>query len=318
MNSAFLTWPRPSLSQSTISPRSLQKQCPLDNGRHESQNRKNYIASISGVLSAFPIEITQSILNMLDLQSLTDFRAVSWSARALVNTIPPYKAIIQHSPDALRALLSTQMAVYFTAQDIFDALCTQACFGCGQFGPFLDLFTGYRCCIACTARFDDLLSVTTSSAKKYLNLSLQALGTLRTLHSLPGQYSDSEKKFKQRKSLVRFVSATGVETAQLGALDPFLSQQRIKVQKMDTHGENPYRFMPMIRIPFLDQGTGELDWGVSCQACRLGPRDEHRGYYSWNTLYSTSGYTQHFQHCQVSQRARNVVLEYIDFSGGSH
>jgi hypothetical protein len=69
--------------------------------------------------------------------------------------------------------------------------------------------------------------------------------------------------------------------------------------------------MPMVRIPALNQTTGKLDWGVSCQGCRLGPRDENRGYYNWNTLYSAAGFLEHFQKCEVSQVGRKVVPEYI-------
>jgi hypothetical protein len=47
---------------------------------------------------------------------------------------------------------------------------------------------------------------------------------------------------------------------------------------------------------------------VSCQACRLGPRDTRRGYCDWNTVYSTPGYMEHFQKCEMSQRGRAGVL----------
>ncbi|CAG8961941.1 hypothetical protein HYFRA_00013721 [Hymenoscyphus fraxineus] len=140
----LLTWSRSSLSRETIPPPSLQKHCPLDNGRHEPQNGEDYNASTLGVLRALPIEMIHSILNLLDLQSLTDLRRISWGIQALVNTLPTYKAIVHHTPDVLRALLSTKMAGYYTAQDMFNALCIQSCFGCGNFGPFIDLFTGYR------------------------------------------------------------------------------------------------------------------------------------------------------------------------------
>ncbi|KAG9242167.1 hypothetical protein BJ878DRAFT_185391 [Calycina marina] len=96
----------------------------------------------------------------LDLQCLTDFRAVSWCDHALVDSIPPYNAIVQHFSDELRALLSAHMAVHFTAQDIFETICTQACVGCGEFGPLLDMFTAHRYCNPCVAYSDNSLSMT--------------------------------------------------------------------------------------------------------------------------------------------------------------
>jgi hypothetical protein len=167
----LLTWPRPGLSRMTIQPQSLQRQCPLDNDRLQPLAATNPAShSKIGALEALPPEILCSIFMLLDLQCLTDFRAVSWGARALVDSIPTYNAIVQHSPDALRALLSTRMAGHFTAQDIFETLCTQACVGCGQFGPLLDMFTAHRYCITCVTHSDNTLSMPTSCARREFGL----------------------------------------------------------------------------------------------------------------------------------------------------
>ncbi|KFY79908.1 hypothetical protein V499_01166 [Pseudogymnoascus sp. VKM F-103] len=330
----LLTWSRPELTRMTIQPQSLQRLCPLDNGLFQprADYKANNATSFSNIgdLDALPLEIIHSIFSILDLRSLTDFRALSWRARALVDSFPPYNEIVHHSPDALRALLSTHMAVHFTAQDIFDALCTQACFGCGQFGPFLDMFTGHRRCITCVAYSDRLLSMTASSAKREFNLNSKTLRTLPTLLSLPGQYTESERIYRRRISLVRMLSATAARSMQHD--DSKASHRRSRplrrrlpqpphfhpppisnqmLQQFDSHGQNPYRFMAMVRFPTLDRRTGNLDWGVSCQACRLGPRDERRGYSNWNTVYSAAGYMEHFQKCQVSQIGRRVVPDYI-------
>lgn len=331
----LLTWSRPELTRMTIQLQSLQRHCPLDNGRLQQRTflEAKSTASLSNIgdLEALPSEIIHSIFNVLDLQSLTDFRAISWRARALLDGFPPYNAIVQHSPDALRALLSTHMAVHFTAQDIFAALCTQACLSCGQFGPFLDMFTGYRHCITCVAYSDNLLSITKPSAKSEFGLNSKTMRTLPTLLSVPGQYTESERTYQKRISLVRIFSAAAAGSMQQQA--PKASHPRPRrlgrrsvpqpaqlsqppashqfLQQSDRHGQNPYRFMAMVRLPFLDRRTGKLDWGVSCQACRLGPRDERRGYYDWNTVYSAARYIEHFQKCEVSQIGRKLVPRYI-------
>lgn len=330
----LLTWSRPELTRMTIQPQSLQKHCPLDNGRLRLRTvfDAKCTASLStiGYLEALPPEIIYSTLIILDLQSLTDFRAISWHARALVDSFAPYSAIVQHAPDALRALLSTHTAVHFTAQDIFKALCTQTCFGCGKFGPFLDMFTGYRYCITCVAYSDNLLSITASSAKRELGLDSKTMRKLPTLLSIPGQYTEGERTYRRRISLVRMPSAAAARSmqqeesdflyrrprllgrplAQPPQLPPSLTSHR-SLKQFDKHKQNPYLFMAMIRFPFLDRRTGKVDWGVSCQACRLGPRDERRGYYNWNTVYSADGYMEHFQKCEVSQIGRKVVQDYV-------
>ncbi len=325
----LLTWSRPELSRMTIQPQSLQRHCPLDNDRLLPHDAKTP-ASLSniGVLETLPPEIIHSIFKILDLQCLTDFRAVSWCARALVDSIPPYNAIVQHSPDALRALLSTHMAVHFTAQDIFEALCKQACVGCGQFGPLLDMFTAHRYCIICVAYSDNTLSMTSSSARREFGLDSKMTQKLPTLLSIPGQYSDGEKMYRRRISLVRMLSASAARSQHHGSnvfgrrsglqerplpQPPQLPPPPIshRSSQFDGHRENPYRFMAMLRFPSLDRRTGNLDWGVSCQACRLGPRDVRRGYCDWNIVYSAPGYIEHFQKCEMSQRGKAKIPGYI-------
>jgi hypothetical protein len=308
----LLTWTRPGLSQQTISPHLLQKHCPLDNGRHDPHNNQPRSPPLGVLWHGFPVEITHSILKLLDLQSLTDFRAVSWDARALVSTVSPYQAIVQHAPDALRALLSTETAVYFTAQDIYDALCERKCFLCERFGPFLDLFTGHRCCLICTEKSMQILS----TVKKDLRFSSCVTDTLRTLRSLPGKYSPYVmKEVKGRKILVRVDEAISAFRREFD-----LGPEKFPItdrnwQQVERNGP-VCRYMSMIRIPVLDRQAGTLDWYVSCQACRLATRDgEKYGYspstYGDYTMYSASEYMKHFQKCQMSQRARIIIADYL-------
>jgi hypothetical protein len=330
----LLTWTRPSLSRMTIQPETLERYCPLDNGRLEqrtiSQSHTQVKLHDTGKLRALPLEITHLVISLLDLKSLTDFRAVSWGSRALVDSLPQYNAIIQHAPNTLRALLSTNMAMHFTTPHLFEVLCTEACFGCGEFGPFLDLFTCRRYCVTCVITCNDVLSTPISTAEQEFSLDSKTICALPTFLSLPGEYTESEKTYRRRFSLVRVQSVMAARTAQQdhdtvsrrrqGQLDTSLlppSLQSLVLpqvhapQRWDGHGQNPYRFMPMVRIPALNQRAGKLDWGVSCQGCRLGPRDKNRGYRSWNTLYSAAGYLEHFQQCEVSRAGRKAMLEYI-------
>lgn len=314
----LLTTPRPQLSRMTIQLEALQKHCPLDNGRFQPGPTAAH--SSIGDLEAFPLEIIHSVFDVLDLQSLTDFRTVSWSARALVDNFPPYDAIVRHCPDALRALLSTHMAAHFTCGNISQALTTQACLDCGQFGPFLDLLTGHRRCLTCAIYSEHPMSMTASSAKKKIGLKLKAMRTLPTLLSLPGEYSERERTYRRRTSLVSTLSVIAAAAAQDKDSDASrLGRRRITLpltRRLYRYGWNPHRFMTLIRFPAVDLKTGNLDWGVCCQACCLGPRDENRGYYDWNTTYSAVGYLEHFQKCQVSQMARNKASEYIVPAGG--
>jgi hypothetical protein len=280
-------------------------------------------ASISpvGSLEALPLEVLQSILNLLDLQCLTDFRAVSWRARALVDSVPQYNTLVQHCPDALRAFLSTGMAVHFSASQIFEALCTQDCIDCGLFGPLLDLFTAHRYCIICVSSSYDLFTVAVSTASRDFGLGLETMHTMPKLLTVP--WDNGRLPLEGRVSLVRIPSASVAQPPQefnsIRSRPPpppteappqpshSHSLSFIHRWRLNDQPQRIRRLMSMLKIPFLDRRTGDLDWGVSCRACCIGPRDESRGYRDCNTVYSTSGYMEHFQKCELSQRGRAEI-----------
>ncbi|APA07107.1 hypothetical protein sscle_02g018770 [Sclerotinia sclerotiorum 1980 UF-70] len=285
----------------TIQPEPLQRNCPLDNGRLQPSTAR---------VSASPSTSCE-----------------------LVDSVPEYNSIVKHCPDALRALLSTRMAVHFTASHIFEALRKESCFVCGKFGSFLDMFTAQRCCFDCLASSDSLLSMTATSARKEFGLDLKMMRTIPTLLSIPGEYSESGRTYRRRTRLVRMLSVSAAKshhhdtdnlhqrpvpstTSSLQPSEPRpIRNSHPSLQKFDAWFQNPHRFMPMLRFPSLDRRSGKLDWGVSCQACHHGPRDESRGYCDWNTVYSTSGYIDHFQKCEVSQRARAEIPQLINHDG---
>jgi F-box domain len=295
-----LTWTRPPFSRMTIQPESLRQHCPLDNGRLQ---QRAISPSNIGNLEVLPLEIIHAILQTLDLQSLTNLRAVSWRVRALVDSFPPYVVVVKHTSDTLRALLSTCMSVHFTAQDIFKALCAQSCC-CGRCGPFLDLFTPRRRCLTCVINAQELLSIRASSAKRLFGLSAKEMRNLPTLLSLPGEYGESKKTYCQRRSLVRVTSASLVQTKRHDRLNGSFPPSKTGLQatatlrellRRDGRGKNPHRFMPMIRFPSLDRKTDKLEWGVSCQGCHLRPGDMRLGDCSWKTAYSINEHRDHFK-----------------------
>ncbi|EHK97988.1 hypothetical protein M7I_6220 [Glarea lozoyensis 74030] len=96
----FLTSIVPDLPGPTIDETpTFKASSPLDYGRHESKKIEILPGSTSDLFRIIPTEIIVKILSMLDLQSLTDLRRVSWGVRAIVNTIPAYKDLMKYSPD---------------------------------------------------------------------------------------------------------------------------------------------------------------------------------------------------------------------------
>ncbi|KAF3278648.1 hypothetical protein TWF132_012087 [Orbilia oligospora] len=117
---SFLTWHHPS-SGIFINPVTLEQRCPLDNGRLKRCTFSNCGTSSNqlGAFSSIPVEISYLILEILDVQSLTECRAINWYFRSLVDEVFPYKSIVKDCPEVLRALLSTKSAPNFTIKQIY-------------------------------------------------------------------------------------------------------------------------------------------------------------------------------------------------------
>jgi hypothetical protein len=254
-----------------------------------------------GALEAYPIEIMHIILGNLDLKTLTNFRSVSYSARLLVDTMKPYTNIMRLAPNSIRALLSTDMAIHFNSHDIFNALCEQDCYLCGnEFGPFMDLFTSKRVCCNCVTAVDteSLYSATPASAQRILKLTaneVQRLPTLRTLYTV---YGNRTEKVLERVSVVR-IGTAALKVSPLVKFNDVLGVY-----------QRSLRFGSLIRIPTYHQKEKSLHWGFSCRSCccpqypKLAARNK--------VFLSVDNYLEHYQECKRSQKAKQWLESLIE------
>ncbi|KAL4960996.1 uncharacterized protein BDV14DRAFT_204147 [Aspergillus stella-maris] len=88
--------------------------CRLDNGRHRPTPKYPL-----GTLEQLPPEIHNMILLYLDIRALTDLRRISRRVMQVIDSIPAYKAIVQHAPYLLRAILSINTGQWIVCQDLY-------------------------------------------------------------------------------------------------------------------------------------------------------------------------------------------------------
>jgi hypothetical protein len=121
-----------------IDPAPLARSCPLDNGR------KNFAKSMVGpgpsLMQALPVECYQACLQYLDLGTLTKMRRVSQYTRHAIDSLPSYRDIYEHAPQALRACLSTNVAPHIPLLRLHNSLTTMECFYCKE--SYVDLPCG--------------------------------------------------------------------------------------------------------------------------------------------------------------------------------
>lgn len=333
----YLTYSRGDLCDRTIDTEDLQHACPLDqiSSKTPSASHMQDTTASLGRFEELPLETMQNILSNTDLSTLTLLRSISKPMNHLVNALPDYKKLVTHSPDALRALLSTHTAQYFTVIDLYNALRAQDCFLCGRFGAFLYLLKCRRCCWQCLSSVQDLLPISQASAKLLYRFDEQTMARIPMMLNIPGSYSLKQSRSSRPKlkggvrvalvaygaakkacaeSRVREALTDDYEKAKLETRIAFrgpLSQDYMRdmdCMNYDPAGYNagyglePQRFMAAVRFPTLITGTdATVEWGVSCLGCleKAKTGDEER---FWNEQYTNEGMVKHLERCQ---RARH-------------
>ena len=330
----YLTYSRGDLYDRTIDTEYLEHECPLDQTSFKvpiPSSKQHAIASI-GCFDQLPLEITQCILSNVDLATLTLLRSISKRMNLLVSSIFLYKEAVTHAPNALRALLSTGAAHYFTVIDLYNALREHECFLCGNFGAFLYLLECHRYCWRCISSVQHLLPISKEAAQFLYRLDLQTMANLPTIINIPGSYGIKQhrsphvkKQGGVRIAMVAYGAAKEAGT-KLQALTEDYEKAKLETRialrgpvaqdltrDMDCmnhdpvgfregYGLEPQRFMAAVRFPTLIAGTDTVEWGVSCLGCLEGDENgaEER---LWNEQFTTEGMARHLEQCQKARHS---------------
>ena len=327
----YLTYSRGDIYDRTIDTEHLQHDCPLDQTSLKSPSAadmRDATASL-GRFDKLPVETIQAIFTSLDLYTLTLLRSISKRMNLLVESVLPYKEVFTQAPDALRALLSTGAARYFTAIDLQNALRAQDCFLCDRFGPFLYLLRCRRCCWRCLSSSEGLLPIAKGAAQSLYHLDVQTMVDIPTVVNIPDSYGPKQRrkpemrtKGGKRIALVAFGSAVKLHDSMIDGYEKAKLETRIALRgpvsqdfmrDMDCmnydpagynggYGLEPQRFMAAVRFPMLIAGTDAVEWGVSCLGCleRAKEGDEER---FWNEQYTNAGMVAHLAHCQEARQS---------------
>lgn len=333
----YLTYSRGDICDRTIDTEYLQNDCPLDqtSSKTPSASHMQEETASLGRFDKLPLETTQNIFSYLDLSTLTLLRFISRRTNLLVDSLLAYKEVITHCPNALRALLRTQTAQYFTATNLYDTLKAQECFICGRFGALLYLLECRRCCWGCLTSVEDLLPICKASAKFLYRFDAQTMAVIPTLFNVPGYYGLKQNqtphmraKGGKRVAMVAYGAARKAcaelqdEDTLADNYDKAIEETRVALRgpvsqdvmrDMDCmnydpagydagYGLEPQRFMAAIRFPTLLAGTDAVEWGISCLGCleRAKKRDEER---LWNEQYTTEGMVKHLEQCQKARQS---------------
>ena len=300
-----LTLHRRGMDHQCIDAESLKAKCPLDN--HLDLPPASPSVSCCDPLTKLPNELFDMVVENLDLQTLTNLRAVSRQLRQTISWHPEYSALKQHSPQLIRALLSTGLAPWFSVSTIYESVLRKSrCTHCGDFGLFVYLLTCSRICNLCMARNPACHPIPIKDAKQTYNLSFKALKSdIPLLRTILGRYTGLGLHRPKRHSLVDFAAASRLaRMADAGesTIDP---PSRVFA---DSGEGNPLRYMGVVRVSFFNQEHQKEQWRLTCKACYKQERRELR-HLNWKRLFTIDNFCDHVEECPGTKAALEALLE---------
>ena len=252
------------------------------------------------------------------------FRHLNRRARDAVDSCSPFRAITVHARPAFIGILSIGAAEWITCQAFYSSLCTAECEECGDFAGYVYVLTCKRVCFLCFTESPRYLPLRYSHAIRKYGITRNIIESLPRMWSLPGTYSPNVKKVPKRVSLVDSESASHAGIALHGSLEAMekyvadQTNQKILQYKerlsyaaqygfgtkmsiprppmtediFDGKSGNPFRFMAVVRMPWLDRARQELEWGFHCQGCRRKSRPGHPCGH-WRQKYVDASFREH-------------------------
>jgi hypothetical protein len=272
-----------------------------------------------GALDTLPVELLDGILCQLDLRTLTDFRRVNRRAIELVNALPSYKAIITHIPNALTGILAIRAGRWIMCRTLFEKLCAPTCEECGDFGGYLYLITCKRVCFLCFTHEKAYLPLSSRAACREFGLKSGIVETLPHMLVVPGTYAPNMKK-ASGTILIDYQSAlcAGVLLhGSVNAMEKYVSrakardmeayEKRLNASKrsgarvrlpyssdsVDLNSANPFRYVAIVRVPWLDRPAREIEWGFHCSGCE----NSNRLPLHYRRQFTTLSFDEHLIQC---------------------
>lgn len=261
----------------------LRDHCPLDSDSpvpSMPQRAQAKPQADLGQLSRLPAEILIQPLLQLNIRSLLAFKRVNHNAISFVNTLPRYSVIRKQCPDILRATIGVR-ADGFSCNTLYETLTTHACATCRRPGTYLYLITCKRVCWFCLWDYMDYLPVSSTKAANLTGLPLKIVKQqFPYIHSIPGRYGTSGRKFSSRKLLFDRRAVLKATPNDRHAAEALASS---KSHRHESH-------MPIITAPYLSFSTNEVDLGFYCHSCSNAHNSAHAHF---RMHYTTQGIKDH-------------------------
>jgi hypothetical protein len=219
--------------------------------------------------------------------------------------------------------------MWITCRTLYEKRCTPRCEECGNFGGYLYLLTCKRVCF-CLSQDRRYLPLLYRRASQMFGLDRHIIETLPRMRVIPGTYSLNEKKVAQ-SVLADYASALRAGVALHGSLSAMrkyvldmesqrLQDYRAKIaaaqqsgpitrrmrrpwaaDPFDGQSGNAFRFVAIVRVPWLSRVSREMEWGFHCVACAK----SSRSHLHYRRQFTTASFGDHLSQCGKIQNGKH-------------
>ncbi|VUC37094.1 unnamed protein product [Clonostachys rosea] len=251
-----------------------------------------------GTLSRLTPECLQLVFNQLDIDAIINFQSTSHGSFAFVNSLPTYGVIAKHARNTVRGARIIGTSGRITCIELYGKLCQSTCDQCDEFGGYIYLVTYKRLCLLCLSTHLSYLPLARQWACRYFGLDNSTVNSLPRLLTLRGKYSPEERKLQNKQILVDYDAAHKAGITRHGSveeMEAYVASARERAGRHrgppDGKAGNPLRFAAVVRLPWYDASSGEVEWGFHCKGCE---RSEQ-----WSVLcrkkYDVVSFRRHIQ-----------------------
>ncbi|GKU21720.1 unnamed protein product [Fusarium langsethiae] len=266
----------------------------------------------TALICKLPPEIITNISLLLDVKSFHCFRNASRQTRAIVNGIPQYRQVAHHGFEGIKALARTGLSHHVTYKDLHQALITEECMLCGEFGGLLFLPTCTRCCYNCLREEPELAVI-----ESFQEECLRILNPGGTDEDVFNTSSYRYLKIQNWDIPTRMLhNSKGIPAIDISREIQSLASMQGNREAALHQGWLHYRSAACIIYPTLDRDLMKVERGVSCKGCEKAFVTEHfhTAGQGWavpdipsdclerDIYFSAVGFLKHFESCEHAQR----------------
>ncbi|EFR04557.1 F-box domain-containing protein [Nannizzia gypsea CBS 118893] len=199
-----------------------------------------------GMLGRLPLEIFYDILYTLDLESLFSFLCVCRRGYLMAMAMLRHRRLLEYIPGTISALRRTGLGSQYTIKSLYELLRTRDCVACGEFGGFLFLPTGERCCHTCLALNQTFWVASVGMLQAHFGLPAHKLEKLVVMEAVPGKYIYNDVEHGELLGLVMVKDAVELALAEGLSVNGNRTYLRKTKQRIDTSAWLDLRDMALV------------------------------------------------------------------------